>query len=204
MIRGETIVFDFDKTLTTTDTIKFLVLCLLPHRILALPSIVKHFIRYKHGKESAETMKHSIIGALIKGRSDESMTINLRLFKMLVCLIKRKNIYAIMMRHLHRKDTVIIATASPHFAVSFLFKDFDLYVLGSNYYKNNDLYTGQVCRPIPFGKQKAILLQAFLSEINANSINTAYSDSKSDLPLLNMACESYFIDPKGYIIEAVV
>ncbi len=186
------VVFDFDGTLTTTDSIKFLLCCLLfgsPRRVFkALLLIIKH-------KGTPQDMKAAVIGCLVKNRSVDAINRNLSLFHWMVKKYLRRNIFHLLEKHLNNGDLVIIATASPSFAIADLFRGRSLRVEGTEFLVEKGRFTGEIESMPCYGKQKAERIRVLMEKERIDRLIVAYSDHFSDLPLLRCAEKAVFVSP---------
>jgi HAD superfamily phosphoserine phosphatase-like hydrolase len=192
------VVFDFDSTLTDTDTIKYLLINLFklfPHR--SINAFIKALIFSKNIQKS----KAEIIGAFIKNKSESFIADNLIYFKQKVNIHLRKNIMQILEDHIAKNDNIIIATASPAFAISKVFDKKEINIVGTEFSKENGLFTGELKTPVCFGRQKLIMVQKFLENIGIKSIDVAYSDHYSDIPILSFAKKACLVFPDKITLE---
>ena len=92
-------------------------------------------------------------------------------------------------------NTVILISASPDYLIPFLVSDmkFDAVICSKTQKDKPYRYKGRMC----LGKNKVIALDewAVKNKIIPNVIR-AYSDSESDMPLMEIAKEQVWIDPK--------
>ncbi|HBG05056.1 MAG TPA: hypothetical protein DDY22_05765 [Geobacter sp.] len=184
------LVFDFDGTITTRDTTRLLIYELLRLRPLKSPLIA--FILAKlllnRSPESIQTSKNRCIGELIKGLPHEAVESSLMRFSNKVMLLFRPELVKIIEDNLSLGNEVILASASPAFALKYLFSGYDLTIIATEFSKCGVFFTGSTVNGSCFGKNKANAVREYL-ELNAGSgvIECAWSDSISDFPVMMMA-----------------
>ncbi len=196
-MKQKTVVFDFDGTLTTTDTTKFLFLILLLFKPAAVKSVIAF---YRSGNASIQKQKCDATTALIQGCSVDKIDKRLRSFRSICKAFMRKSMLRQLQTYLKSNYTVIIATASPSFALKHLFPD-EVTIIGTEYEVINGMYSGGLTGEPCYGNQKAILIKEYLSKNTDMSIESAYSDDRSDLPMLMLAENGYLVDKKGTLTK---
>jgi len=99
--------------------------------------------------------------------------------------------------------TLVLASASPEFYVAFFAAKLgiDIYV-GTTYELINNMYTGKIKRPDCRGAAKIDRIRKMI-DLNGYSIKDAYaySDSRADIPLLQLAANRFFVDKKKWRIK---
>ncbi len=196
------IVYDFDNTLTKTDTIKFVILSFLIRRPMKIGDAIKQYCLFKHGRVPAEEAKHTIIGMLISGYSSQWVTRCMGIYIRLVHMVKNTTIWNKMIDYKKNGTIVLIATASPQFAVEAVMTEYLIPVIGTTYVKKDDLYTGQTVLPIPFKHEKAVKVKQYLDSCGIETLQYAFSDSLDDMPLLSLAQKGYLVQHCGrYVVE---
>lgn len=189
----KTVVFDFDGTLTTTDTTKFLFLTLLLFKPAAVMSVLKF---YRSDKSSIQQQKCIATAALIQGCQVDDVDKKLNLFRRICKTFMRKSMAKQLQAYLHSQYQVIIATASPSFALKHLFPD-EVIIIGTEYEVINGMYSGRLTGEPCYGNHKALLVKEYLGKNPDLSIEAAYSDDRCDLPMLMLADSGYMVDKKG-------
>jgi HAD superfamily phosphoserine phosphatase-like hydrolase len=193
------VLFDFDNTLTKTDTTKFLLLSLMFYRPFSFLKAIHLLRKSRYNKEKLQGVKVEIIGSLIGGYSVNSLKKRLRVYTFLTKLTYQKFMVDILKRFVHDQYHVIIATASPTFAIADLFGK-NVIVIGTEFVIKNDLYTGQVQGEPCFAESKACMVNEYLKNNNFTDVEAAYSDDEIDKPFLLLARESYIVSKiKGLI-----
>jgi phosphatidylglycerophosphatase C len=200
------VVFDFDRTLTSTDTIKFLIVSLLVIRPLRIFKVVSFVFRYGIRGLFLSADKHALIGRLLKKRDIASVNKSLRIFKLIVQRFVRNDIKKLLSAHLAQNAMVIIGTASPDFAVRFIYKNQQPIVVGTAYEAKEGKYTGELLSPVCIGREKLNRIRNMFKDKGPTGIDVAYSDHSSDLPLLRYAKKAVFVYPdketRGHIDHA--
>jgi len=189
----KTVIFDFDGTLTTTDTTKFLFLSLLLFKPSAVNAVLKF---YRCGKSSIQQEKCVATGAVIKDCSVTMVDKRLHLFRSICKTYFNKSIVEQLQTYLNSHYQVIIATASPSFALKHLFPN-EVVIIGTEYEVINGMYSGRLTGEPCYGNHKAVVVKEYLNKKTDVSIEAAYSDDRSDLPLLKLAEKGYLVDKKG-------
>ena len=171
--------FDFDKTVYLKDsTVELYKFCLKkkPYLIFALPLQAWGFLMYKLGLKPKEYFK-------------EKFLFFVKHFKSISCVIdefwekEEKNI-CVWFRDCANSDDVVV-TASPEFLVKPMTDKLGVRCLGSIVSPENGKFLSPNCK----GKEKVRRLE----EIGITEATEAYSDSKSDLPMLMLAERGYII-----------
>ena len=192
--RKTAVVFDFDGTLTQTDTTKYLLTALLIERPYRLGYIIPPFFRYWSKKISPQEFKLQVISSLLHNLHQQRAENIGRRFATFVKPFLRTDIVKKTHEHLKEKQTVIIATASPRFAVECVFLNQEICVLGTEFELIDGKYSGK-CLANCYGVEKARGLQKLLFERGLERLVCAYSDHYSDLPLLEMADQALLVYP---------
>src|SRR5271157_1240083 len=195
-----TVVFDFDGTLTTSDTTKYLIVHLMRGSPMRCFGVLLRAIRYRH---SVQEGKVTVIGTLIKNRKASSIYRNLKPFVRSVRRRMRQSAVDILNRHLGSGDYVIIATASPGFAVEPIFYDPRVHVVATGFSQRNGMFTGELETPVCYGNQKAEMVRQHLEAAGLRSLDAAYSDHLSDGPLLAMAKEAVLVAPDKATVQGL-
>ena len=194
------VAFDFDGTLTNTDTIKYLVLSLVLATPLRFFSVIYLYYKYRN---DMHTMKMSIIGHLINKRHISSVTKSLNVFKWLVKRHIRQDIMSIFHDYSTKKAIVIIATASPSFAVAEIFKNSTTTIIGTDFQIINNRYTGNLENLHCYAENKKVKVNSWLIN-TATELTYAYSDHYSDIPFLELAQYPVLVYPDEKLRAAAV
>lgn len=195
-----TVAFDFDGTLTMSDTTKYLIVQLMrgsPTRCLGV------FLRAVQHRRHVQEAKIAIISSLIKNRTASSILNGLKPFVRSVRRRLRQSAVDILNGHLVSGDYVIIATASPDFAIGPVFDDPRVHVVATGFSQRNGVFTGELETPVCYGNQKAEMVRQHLEASGLNKLDAAYSDHLSDGPLLAMAKEAVLVAPDKATVQGL-
>lgn len=207
------VVYDFDGTITTRDTTRFLVKELLRLRPYKLPIVVfvlsKLFL--KRSPEVIQECKNRCIGILVKGLSYKTIEPSLAKFSHRIGKLFRPDLIKSICENIGLGNKVIIASASPEFALKYIFSNYNVTVIATKFRYTGGSFTGSMSDVSCFGESKAKTVQEFLKDDGKSGIiECAWSDSISDLPVMMLAkkrvwfCSSDAepmikeVDPKGY------
>jgi phosphoserine phosphatase len=152
---------------------------------------------FKHGLRGLflSDNKHRLIGHLVKNRNNASVKRSLEMFGWLVKRYMRPDIMKLLAEHTARNAMIIIATASPDFAVQYIFSDRSVTIVGTVYEIREGQYTGERLSPVCIGEEKLNRVKNVLSDNGASVIDIAYSDHCTDLALLRFAKKAVFVYP---------
>ena len=184
------LVFDFDGTITTRDTTRLLIYELLRLRPYKLPFIVFILAKllFNRSPELIQTSKNNCIGELIKGQTYEAIEPSLVRFSNCVMILYRQELIEAIVENINIGNKVIIASASPDFALNKLFSGYELTIIATKFIYNGEFFTGATQGGSCFGKNKAKAVQEFLKKSEVSeTIECAWSDSISDFPVMMLA-----------------
>ena len=199
-MNGKVALFDFDNTLTKTDTTKFLLFSLLFYRPFAFVTSMQLLRKSRDNKEKLQVVKAEIIGRLIGGYSENVLKKKLRVYTFLTKLTYQKCMVDILKRFVSDQYHVIIATASPTFALTDLLGK-DVVVIGTEFKIKHGVYTGEINGVPCFAKSKAYMVNEYLKNNNLTDIEAAYSDDEVDKPFLLLARKSYIVTKHKELIK---
>lgn len=187
--KNELVIFDFDGTLIEIDGLRFLILCFavfLPFRsIAALAKLVSSDRRNK---------SEVIIPILLKGLSEKMVERIIKPYIWLCRLKKRPILEDLLVSARNSGRPVLIATASPVFAVRGIFENVP--VLGYDLISKEGRYTGLAANRQPFGHRKSEQISAYAAAIGL-SIGECYTDSCTDIPMLLLAKRAFLVGKDG-------
>lgn len=199
-MNGKVVLFDFDNTLTKTDTTKFLLFSLLFYKPLSLVNAMQLLRKSRTDKNKLQSVKVEIIGRLIVGYSEDALKRKLRVYTFLTKLNYQKFMIEKLNSFVGKQYHVIIATASPTFAIVGLFGE-NVTVIGTEFEIHNGLYTGKLQGDPCFGESKACVVNEYLKSNNLSDVEAAYSDDEVDKPFLLLARESYIVTKNKELIK---
>jgi len=210
------ILIDFDGTITTDDTCKYLLFAIIQQRpsraLVSLFNFIKiYFLKDEYEKQSA---KNKAIGNAISGLSELKSKKALKKFKLMVSKIIRKTMLQKIKDSNINGIKVIIVTASPTFAISDCLSEMEAAVIGTDFKTTNSIYNGQVDGDFCYGKYKIKKINDWLEDKSIEyDFIEAWSDNISDYPMMKMARKRFWIgnkklknklntlDPCGYYIS---
>ena len=188
--------YDFDGTITSKDTtilLLFELLKLRPWRFLGLiwflfRMILSSDILCKQG------YKNKAIGCLIKGLSDTHLSGALQNFRTKVKFLYRSKVLTSIDQAIKDDCTVMIVTASPSFAISVCVSDLPVLVLGTEFEKEENIYTGRLKSENCYGKEKVNRINEWASSNKiVLSVQSAWSDHFSDFDMLSLSAKRYWV-----------
>lgn len=190
------VLYDFDGTITTKDTTILLLVELVKLRPLRFFRIIWYLIRIKFSRKSLfkQKYKNKAIGYLIKDFNDNKLNTALNIFKKKVKLIYRPPVMESINQAIKNDLKVIIMTASPTFAIRFCLSDLPVLVIGTEFEKKKNIYTGHLEGDNCYGPEKVNRLKkwAKLNNIELN-IQSAWSDHFSDFDMLSLSAKRYWV-----------
>lgn len=173
--------YDFDKTIYDGDsTIDFYVYCLKRNKsiILYLPIQFFGFILYKLHIKEKEYFKEKFFVFLNKIDDIDQCVIN----------FWNENEYKIKKWYLNQKEeNDLIISASPYFLLLNIAERLSVKNLIAT---DVDKKTGKFLSKNCYGEEKVI---RFKKEYNNKKIENFYSDSLSDMPMMNLSINSFLV-----------
>ena len=180
--------YDFDKTIYSGDSsIDFYVFCLKRHIgiVKVLPKQIAYALKYKLKKCSKEEFK-SVFFSFLQKINDPEIEVSMfweRSYK------KIKDYFLN-----DTEEEKVIISASPEFLLKPICKKLNIkYLIASNV----DIKTGIFIDKNCFGEEK---VRKFNETLKNCEVINSYSDSLSDLPMLNLA-QNKFLVKKNKIIN---
>ncbi|MCL2046780.1 MAG: haloacid dehalogenase-like hydrolase [Oscillospiraceae bacterium] len=173
-------VYDFDGTIYDGDSTKdFFIFCVrrYPKICIILPKFFYYFIQYIIGNCDKERLKESFFGflRLLPNTQDEVM------------LFWEKHEIKIQKWYLSQKrSNDVIISASPGFLLQPICEKLGISCIASVVNPDNGLYTGLNC----YGNEK---VRRFREIYIDASINCFYTDSLSDIPMVEIAQSAYIV-----------
>lgn len=192
-------VFDFDGTLTRTDTIKFLLASLLLWRPLKISVLCLFFSRLFWGKIDIQQFKSIAIGLLIQNKTPVQVNAMMGIYRNLAARYFRLPTTQQFSALEGQGYRMVIATASPDFAVKSVYAGRSVEVIGTQYAVQAGKYTGKLWGKVCLGQEKARRLVEHLG--TTQRIEIAFSDGGSDTPLLEMAQKAFLVDTRGALLK---
>jgi phosphatidylglycerophosphatase C len=190
------VLYDFDGTITSKDTTKFLLLELLKLRPWLFSGLIWFLFRmiFTSNIVSKQRYKNQAIGYLIKGLSDIQLSVALQSFKNKVGNFYRPIVLKSIDQAILNGSTVLIVTASPSFAIRVCVSDLSVEVIGTEFEKEEDRYTGHLKGENCYGQEKVNRLNKWASTNNIElSVKAAWGDHFSDYNMLCLSEDRYWI-----------
>ena len=188
--------YDFDGTITTKDTTILLLVALLklrPWRVFGLIWSLFGMI-VASDSVSKQGHKNKAIGYLIKDLSDMSLSGALKEFRNKVKFLYRPLVVASIDQAIQDGCTVVIVTASPSFAISDCVSDLPVIVLGTEFEKKENIYTGLLKSENCYGKEKVNRINEWATSNKiVLSVQSAWSDHFSDFEMLSLSAKRYWV-----------
>lgn len=188
--------YDFDGTITSKDTTILLLVELLKLRPWRFFGLIWFMFRMIVANDSLckQRYKNKAIGYLIKGLSDIHLSGALQNFRTKVNFLYRSSVLTSINHAIQDDCTVLIVTASPSFAISYCVLDLPVLVLGTEFEKEENIYTGLLKSKNCYGEEKVNRINEWASSNKiALSVQSAWSDHFSDFDMLNLSAKRYWI-----------
>lgn len=189
-------IYDFDGTITFKDTTIYLLAELLKLRPWRFPVLIWFLLRMIIVSDivSKQEHKNKAIGYMIKGLNDIRLSRPLRNFSNKVKLLYRPSVLLSMNKAIQGGCTIIIVTASPSFAINKCICNFPSIVLGTEFEKKGNIYSGLLKSKNCYGREKVNRIHqwAKLNKISLR-VESAWSDHFSDFDMLSMSANRYWI-----------
>lgn len=188
--------YDFDGTITTKDTTILLLVALLKLRPWRFSGLIWFLFRMIVASDSVSKQGHKnkAIGYLIKDVSDMRLSGALKDFRNKVKFLYRPLVVASIGQAIQDGCTVVIVTASPSFAISDCVSDLPVIVLGTEFEKEENIYTGLLKSENCYGKEKVNRINEWArSNKIVLNVQSAWSDHFSDFDMLSLSAKRYWI-----------
>lgn len=188
--------YDFDGTITTKDTTILLLVALLKLRPWRFSGLIWFLFRMIVASDSVSKQGHKnkAIGYLIKDVSDMRLSGALKDFRNKVKFLYRPSVVASIDQAIEDGCAVLIVTASPSFAISDCVSDLPVIVLGTEFEKEENIYTGLLKSENCYGKEKVNRINEWArSNKIVLNVQSAWSDHFSDFDMLSLSAKRYWI-----------
>jgi phosphatidylglycerophosphatase C len=211
------VLFDFDGTITSRDTTIILIIELLKNRPFHLPGVMWFLLKMRLLRDvtNKQLNKNKAIGYLINGRTDAQLAPALNKFSKKVHAVCRLQILNKIEQAYTENNIILIVTASPGFAIKHCTRELPVTVLGTDFEKINDIYSGKLESNNCYGYEKVNRLKRWaLTAKTELSVSSAWSDHFSDIHMLRLSEKRYWIgaeefkekikesDPSGIFVYA--
>lgn len=197
--------YDFDGTITTKDTTILLLVALLKLRPWRFSGLIWLLLRMIVARDSVSKQRHKnkAIGYLIKDLSDMRLSGALKDFRNKVKSLYRLSVLTSIHQAIQNGCTVLIVTASPSFAISDCLSDLPVIVLGTEFEKEENIYTGLLKSENCYGKEKVNRINEWATSNQiVLSVQSAWSDHFSDFDMLSLSAKRYWVG--GEQLQALV
>lgn len=188
--------YDFDGTITSKDTTILLLVALLKLRPWRLSGLIWFLLRMIVASDSLSKQEHKnkAIGYLIKDLSDMRLNRALKDFRNKVKFLYRPSVLASIDQAIQDGCTVVIVTASPSFAISECVSDLPVILLGTEFEKEKNIYTGLLKSKNCYGKEKVNRINEWATSNKIElSVQSAWSDHFSDFDMLSLSAKRYWV-----------
>jgi HAD superfamily phosphoserine phosphatase-like hydrolase len=188
--------YDFDGTITSKDTTILLLVELLKLKPLRFFGLIWFLLRMHTSAStlSKQKYKNKAIGYLIKDLSDMHLSKTLKDFSNKVRLLYRPSILIAIDQAYQEGCTLLVVTASPSFAIKYCVSDLPVIVIGTEFEKKENIYTGLLKSKNCYGQEKVNRINKWAASKNLTlNVQSAWSDHLSDFDMLNMAAKRNWI-----------
>jgi HAD superfamily phosphoserine phosphatase-like hydrolase len=188
--------YDFDGTITTKDTTILLLVELLKLRPWRFSGLIWLLLRMIVASDSVSKQGHKnkAIGYLIKDLSDIRLSGALKDFRNKVKFLYRPSVVASIDQAIEDGCAVLIVTASPSFAISDCVSDLPVIVLGTEFEKKENIYTGLLKSENCYGQEKVNRINEWATSNKITlSVQSAWSDHFSDFDMLGLSAKRYWV-----------
>lgn len=198
---------DFDRTLISIDSTKFLILELIklsPGRIIYASYFMLKLLLANDQKE-VQINKNKLIGCLISGFKPKDLDIALRKFSHKINKFIRPNLLKRIHDHYDNNVMVLVVTASPDFAVKACLHNLPVYVVGTNYQLHSGKFASMNAFQSCYGIEKVLKVKDWQKK-NKKNLNfiESWSDSFSDYPIASFAKKRFWIGGRKLKKEILV
>ena len=143
---------------------------------------------------SKQGYKNKAIGYLIKDLSGMRLSGALKDFRDKVKFQYRPSVLTSIDLAIQDGCTVLIVTASPSFAISDCVSDLPVIVLGTEFEKKENIYTGLLKSKNCYGQEKVNRINEWASSNKTTlSVQSAWSDHFSDFEMLSLSARRYWV-----------
>ena len=197
--------YDFDGTITSKDTTILLLVALLKLRPWRFFGLIWSLFRMIVASDSVSKQGHKnkAIGYMIKDLSDLRLSGALKEFRNKVKFLYRPSVIGSIDQAIQDGCTVVIVTASPSFAISDCVSDLPVIVLGTEFEKKENIYTGHLKSKNCYGKEKVNRINEWATSNQiVLSVQSAWSDHFPDFDMLSLSAKRYWVG--GEQLQALV
>lgn len=197
------LIFDFDNTITNSDTLKIILYELIklnPLRFFKILLPVLSMLVIKD-QNLIQFKKNHIIGLLIKNKSHKSIERAINNYQFHIADILRQEIIKHIKEKINLGYICLVVSASPTIFVSSFIKvinEDNIYVIGTDFSTNDDgVYDGKLCGLNCYGKNKPKKINVWKDSFSTFiDFEESWSDSYSDKPMMEMAKKKFWVADK--------
>lgn len=207
--------FDFDGTVTYSDTTKYLIFEFLKKRPLRLFLLLKSLflIKTSTNPEIIQLSKNKAIAILVKGLATEQVDLIVSNFLKKIRTLTRPIVINRITKLYDEGKNIFIVTASPSFALKTFFDNIEVITIGTEFSMKDGIYDGNMETASCYGNEKVGRIEAWLSDNGFKiKFTESWSDSISDLPMMQLTDNHYWVagddkkiltseDPSGIFIN---
>ncbi len=190
------VLVDFDGTLTIRDTTRYLCFELLRAQPWKFPRVcwyVARAVLFRNGN-SIQAAKNKVIGYLLKGQSDSGLAKPLKRFGQRIRSLMRPPLVDRLHHCAAEGALILVVTASFESAVRESVSHLPAEVIGTVFATKQGLYTGEVDGEPCYGPSKLRMVEQWRQSAGIEvEYVEAWSDSASDLPMMQLATHRYWI-----------
>lgn len=191
--------YDFDGTITSKDTTILLLISLLKLRPWRFFGLIWFLFRIFTASDNVlkQEYKNKAIGFLLKDLNNMRLNTALKDFRNKVKFHYRPSVLTSIDKDIQDGCTVLIVTASPSFAIRDCVSDLPVIVIGTEFEKYENIYTGLLKSENCYGYEKVKRLNKWASS-NKTILNvqSAWGDHLSDFDMLSLSANRYWFADK--------
>jgi HAD superfamily hydrolase (TIGR01490 family) len=205
-VGGRLVIFDLDRTLIHDSSLATVARVALRHRLIspwrALGGLVRNARYARHGEHGdiASWARDVVLGTIAGKSVDDLLAVVDESVELLVPRVRPSMVVALD-AHLEAGDRCVVLSASPHELVDALARRLGAERgVGTEGEIVDGRCTGRLDGPFCHGVGKLERLRAELGAVDLSGA-TVYTDSSSDLPLLDAAGHRVVVDPDDQLRE---
>jgi len=189
--------FDFDNTLTHTDTTLFFAyfLCKEKHNTHRYYCVIILFILYRLKIIAHQVFKQKLCKILVNGmEKDRIISLSTDFFNRHFNFLKNKIVVDKLYEHSQNGDPVYIISSNFDFLLKPIYNILPVKIIeATNTVLLNDFFTGELSGNVCSGDEKLIRAMRLAEDISTDTI-ISYGDSKDDYALMKKSHISYLIE----------
>jgi phosphatidylglycerophosphatase C len=185
----EYVLVDFDLTLTSSDTSKFIILEILKKKPLRFFKSIFYLLNLLKAENDFlfQNIKNDFLTFLFKGLDQTEMTSVAYSYSKKVKSLLRHGIIDNLNKHTKKGAQILIVSASPEFLVKESVLHLGYSVIGTKFYQRYGKFSGLINPNICYGYGKVKAIKIWLKNKPNIKFIEAWSDSESDFPMMNLA-----------------